>query len=54
MKDDGLHLIHILECIERVEQYVEGDRDKFLSSDLVQDAVTRKLADLSAINTANV
>jgi uncharacterized protein with HEPN domain len=44
MKDDNLYLIHIRECIERIEAYTgEGGRDGFLSSTLIQDAVLRNL-----------
>ena len=44
MKDDKLYLIHISECIERIESYVKGiDRKMFLDSTLVQDAVLRNL-----------
>ena len=43
MKDDKLYLIHISECISRMEQYVTGGREEFLKSTLVQDAVLRNL-----------
>lgn len=44
MKDDKLYLIHITECIERIELYVDKlDKDAFLESSLVQDAVVRNL-----------
>ncbi|MHB9037712.1 MAG: HepT-like ribonuclease domain-containing protein [Armatimonadota bacterium] len=43
MKDDRLYLIHISECIGRVEDYVSGGRDEFLGSPLIQDAVIRNL-----------
>jgi uncharacterized protein with HEPN domain len=44
MKDDKLYLIHITECIERIESYVsEIDKSKFLASTLIQDAVIRNL-----------
>jgi len=44
MKDDKLYLIHISECIGRIEQYLP-DRSKhaFLSSTLLQDAILRNL-----------
>jgi uncharacterized protein with HEPN domain len=44
MKDDKLYLIHISECIERIDQYLP-DRPKqtFLSSTLLQDAILRNL-----------
>jgi uncharacterized protein with HEPN domain len=44
MKDDRLYLIHISECIERVESYVNHiDKEAFLGSLLIQDAVIRNL-----------
>ncbi len=44
MKDDRLYLIHISECIERIESYVAGkDRQEFFDSTLLQDAVIRNL-----------
>jgi uncharacterized protein with HEPN domain len=44
MKDDKLYLIHIGECLERIRSYVSGlDREAFLASSLVQDAVIRNL-----------
>jgi len=44
MKDDRLYLIHISECIERIESYISGkDKGQFLDSMLIQDAVVRNL-----------
>jgi len=44
MKDDRLYLIHIKECIERIESYVAGkDKRQFLDSTLIQDAIIRNL-----------
>jgi uncharacterized protein with HEPN domain len=44
MKDDRLYLIHISECIGRIESYTAGmTKDAFLSSTLVQDGVLRNL-----------
>ena len=43
MKDERLYLIHISECIGRIEQYVAGGRDTFHASQLIQDAVLRNL-----------
>lgn|GEM_PF-2227296 len=31
MKDDRVYLIHILECIERIERYTEGGSEIFFS-----------------------
>lgn len=44
MKDDRLYLIHIQECLQRIEDYTrQYDRDRFMDSPLVQDAVIRNL-----------
>lgn len=47
MNDDRLYLIHILECIERVEEYTVDGEAEFQSSTLIQDAVVRNLQILS-------
>jgi uncharacterized protein with HEPN domain len=43
MKDDRLYLIHISECIERIERFVSGGKNSFMASDLIQGAVLRNL-----------
>lgn len=43
MKDDSLYLIHILESIERVEEYTSEGLEQFLSDKKTQDAVLRNL-----------
>jgi len=43
MKDDNLYLIHIIECIARIEEYTINGKSEFLSSSLIQDAVIRNL-----------
>jgi len=44
MKDDKLYLIHIVECIARIESYVrETDKETFKNTPLIQDAVIRNL-----------
>ncbi|OKY74982.1 MAG: hypothetical protein BM485_11170 [Desulfobulbaceae bacterium DB1] len=48
MKDDKLYKIHIRECLERIEKYIDGiDTDLFLTSPLIHDAVLRNLQVLS-------
>lgn len=47
MKDDRLYLIHILERIARIENYVSGGKEIFLRSELVQDAALRNLQTLA-------
>jgi uncharacterized protein with HEPN domain len=43
MKDDRVYLLHILECIRRVEEDTAGGKDAFLASHALQDAVLRNL-----------
>ena len=44
MKDDRLYLIHISECIKRIESYIKGKNKKdFINSPLIQDAIIRNL-----------
>lgn len=47
MKDDKVYLIHILECIERIEQYTGGGTEVFFTDIKTQDAVLRNLHTLS-------
>ncbi|MEE9322527.1 MAG: DUF86 domain-containing protein [Granulosicoccus sp.] len=41
-KDDSVYIEHILDCLHRIDEYVEG-QEQFYSSHLVQDAVIRNL-----------
>jgi uncharacterized protein with HEPN domain len=41
-KDDFVYIDHILDCLHRIDEYVEN-REQFYSSHLVQDAVIRNL-----------
>ena len=44
MIDNRLYLIHILECIGRIDMYVtDCNREVFMGSPLIQDAVLRNL-----------
>ena len=47
MKDDRLYLIHILECIVRIEDYTADGEAAFLVDPKTQDAVLRNLQVLS-------
>ncbi|HYO14910.1 MAG TPA: DUF86 domain-containing protein [Thermoanaerobaculia bacterium] len=47
MKDDLLYLIHIRECIARIEEYTQEGRDLFLEDTKTQDAVLRNLQTLA-------
>ncbi len=46
MKDDGIYLNHVLECIGRVEEYTKGGHEAFIESTLIQDGVLRNLQTL--------
>jgi len=41
-KDDSIYIDHMLDCIHRIDEYVEN-KEQFYSSRLVQDAVIRNL-----------
>lgn len=47
MKDDRVYLLHILECIRRIEEDTAGGKDAFLSSHTLQDAVLKNLQTLA-------
>jgi len=40
---DGLYLIHISECLERVAEYTSGGHEEFMRDTKTQDAVLRNL-----------
>ncbi|MBF0468155.1 MAG: DUF86 domain-containing protein [Desulfamplus sp.] len=41
MKDDNLYLIHISECIDKIQQYTSDGKTAFLNCSKTQDAVIR-------------
>lgn len=43
MKDDSIYLEHILDCIDRINEYTGEDKFTFMNSPMVQDAVIRNL-----------
>jgi uncharacterized protein with HEPN domain len=43
MRDDTIYLRHILECIRRIEVNVAGEREQFMASHTLQDAVLKNL-----------
>ena len=47
MKDYRLYLIHIRECIEKIESYVSDGKDAFLGTPLIQDGVLHNLQTLA-------
>jgi len=46
-ESDRVLLAHMVECIQRIREYTAGDRSRFESSHLVQDAVMRNLQTLT-------
>lgn len=43
-RNDQIYLVHILNSIERIEEYTEGmEEDHFLSNNLVQDGTIRQI-----------
>lgn len=47
IKDDRLYLIHIKECIDRIDRYSANGRTEFFANTMVQDAVVRNLQTLA-------
>jgi uncharacterized protein with HEPN domain len=47
VKDERLYLIHICECIARIEGYTAEGREAFLADTKTQDAVLRNLQTLA-------
>jgi uncharacterized protein with HEPN domain len=47
MKEDGVYLQHIAECIRRIEENTSKGREEFQRSHTLQDAVLRNLQTLS-------
>ena len=47
MRDQGVYLEHILECIARVQRYTANGREAFLADEMTRDAVFRNLQVLS-------
>jgi uncharacterized protein with HEPN domain len=43
LEKDKVYIEHILECIDKINQYTDNDKQRFLSDDLVQDGVLRRL-----------
>jgi len=43
VREDRLYIEHVLECIERIEEYCGEGEAVFLGSGLIQDAVLRNL-----------
>ena len=43
MKDDKLYLLHISECLDRIDRYVSEGEEQFMKDTKTQDAVLRNL-----------
>lgn len=43
LERDRVYVEHILECIDKINDYTGKDRDRFMHDSLVQDAVLRRL-----------
>jgi uncharacterized protein with HEPN domain len=43
VRDSRLYLIHISECIDRIEEYTRDGKPAFMKASLIQDAVVRNL-----------
>ena len=44
---DQTYISHMIECIQRIENYVNTDKESFTNTELLQDAVTRVLQVMS-------
>jgi len=44
---DKIYLAHMLECVDRITEYVANDETGFRASRLIQDAVVRNLQTLA-------
>jgi uncharacterized protein with HEPN domain len=51
MRKDRLYLTHILECIDKIEQFTEEGKESFLQDSKTQDAVLRNLHTLAESST---
>jgi uncharacterized protein with HEPN domain len=43
MKSERVYLVHVLDCIARIERYTEGGRAAFMADPMMQDAVLRNI-----------
>ena len=51
MTSDRLYVVHIAECIERIEQFTATGHDHFFDDVMTQDAILRNLHILSESST---
>jgi uncharacterized protein with HEPN domain len=43
LEKDKVYVEHILDCIDKINQYTGSDKQRFIGNDLVQDGVLRRL-----------
>jgi uncharacterized protein with HEPN domain len=43
LEKDEIYIKHILECIDKIEQYTNNNKEQFFCDDLIQDGVLRRL-----------
>lgn len=46
-KDNSVYIDHMLDCIQRIDEYTGRDRERFFESSLIEDAVVRNLQTLA-------
>jgi uncharacterized protein with HEPN domain len=44
---DKVYIEHILECIDKINQYTNNEKERFISDELIQDGVLRRLQTMS-------
>jgi uncharacterized protein with HEPN domain len=47
VKDPGVYLRHIIECIEAIGRYTRGGRESFLADRMIQKATLRELQEMA-------
>lgn len=47
MTKHKVYLEYILQCIDKIEEYSQGDKQVFLNNSIVQDAILRRLQTLA-------
>jgi len=48
-KDPRVYLLHMLECVRRIEAYTSEGEERFMRDTLIQDAVLRNLQVLGEV-----
>ncbi len=47
IEKDRVYVKHILDCIDKINEYTGNDRESFVSNELIQDGVLRRLQTMS-------